>query len=152
MKLQAVLIAVVLYSGATVAGDVYVTKDSQGNVVYTDTPRTIPAQLLDIRVPEAHQAAPQQGSASQPQTKVADAATGAKPPPSASRASAEAMADDKVKRCTDSRQQYQTLMNSWRVFEPGPNGERIYLTSEQIDAAREDARKAMEQFCSDAAQ
>ena len=31
------------------AGEVYVTRDAQGNPVYTDTPQTIPAQKLDVR-------------------------------------------------------------------------------------------------------
>ena len=40
-------------------------------------------------------------------------------------------------------------MNSWRLYEPGPNGERTYLTSEQIDQARVSAKQVMDQFCAD---
>ena len=37
--------------------------------------------------------------------------------------------------------------DNWRVYEAGPDGERTYLTSEQIDAARANAKKVMDEFC-----
>ena len=39
-------------------------------------------------------------------------------------------------------------MNSRRLYEEGPNGERTYLTSEQIDKTRANAKEVMDQFCS----
>ncbi len=112
-------------------------------------PAAIPAQKVDIRV-----------SSPAPATAVPDTAPPAKqsvqqipapgtPAPSQATAqqTAQSTAEDRAQRCVQARQRYQTLMDNWRVYEPGPNGERTYLTSEQIDAARVNAKTAMDQFC-----
>ena len=39
-------------------------------------------------------------------------------------------------------------MEAHRLYEQGPNGERIYLDSDQIDATRQSAKQAMDQLCS----
>jgi hypothetical protein len=151
MKALMALVATFACAGTALAGDVYVTKDANGNLVYTDTPQTVPAKRLDIRTadpepspapapardnPQTQQnGAPQQASASSEGQEVT------------SRQSASSMEEDRVKRCSDARQQYQTLMNSWRIFDEGPDGERVYLTSDQIDAARQNAKQVMDQFC-----
>ena len=38
-------------------------------------------------------------------------------------------------------------MNAIRVYEEGPDGQRRYLSSEEIDTTRANARKAMDEFC-----
>ncbi len=38
-------------------------------------------------------------------------------------------------------------MSSYRLYEEGPDGERRYLTSEEIDTARANAKKMMDEFC-----
>ena len=57
-------------------------------------------------------------------------------------------AEDKAKRCTDARQRYQAMMDAQRLFEQDPSGERRYLDSPQIDAARANAKQVMDEFCS----
>jgi hypothetical protein len=58
-------------------------------------------------------------------------------------------AEDRAKRCEESRQRYESYMNARRLFEPGTvEGERRYLSDAEIDAARADARKVMDEFCS----
>jgi hypothetical protein len=75
-----------------------------------------------------------------------DAKAGAKV---ADSAKANAMtAEDKAKRCTDARQRYQALMDAQRLFEQDPSGERRYLDSAEIDAARANAKQVMDEFCS----
>ena len=39
-------------------------------------------------------------------------------------------------------------MDAQRLYEEGPNGERRYLDSQEIDAARANAKQVMDQFCS----
>jgi hypothetical protein len=151
MKQIATLFAGLLLAATAGAGDVYVTRDAQGNTVYTDTPQTVPAQKVDVRVGNPEPATDEQGPAA-PATQPRQPAQAASDSPAqtaAAQQAAETTAEDKAKRCTDARQRYQTLWNSWRLYEPGPNGERTYLTSEQIDKARADAKQVMDQFCSD---
>ena len=151
MKALMALVATFACAGTTLAGDVYVTKDANGNLVYTDTPQTVPAKRLDIRAadPEPSPAPPPARDNPQTQQNVgkqqASANGGAKKITDPQ--SAATIEEDKAKRCADARQQYQTLMNSWRIYEQGPDGERIYLSSDQIDAARQNAKQVMDQFC-----
>ena len=82
---------------------------------------------------------------------VTPPATADRPPEqvaSAAQQAAQTTAEDRAQRCVEARKRYQTLMDNWRIYEPGPNGERTYLTSDQIDAARANAKQVMDQFCS----
>jgi hypothetical protein len=41
-------------------------------------------------------------------------------------------------------------MNSQRLYEQGPNdAERRYLTDAEMDAAREDGKRVMDEFCNE---
>lgn len=146
MKSIATLVAGLLLAGAAAAGDVYVTKDAQGNFIYTDTPQTIPAQKIDVHAANGAQATPSSQAAA-PAAPQGQAAADTSPP-AADPQAAKTNAADKAKRCSDARQNYQTAMTSFRLYEEGPNGERTYLTSAQIDAARANAKQVMDQFCS----
>lgn len=147
MRHIATILTGLLAAGTALAGDVYVTKDAQGNPVYTDTPQSIPAQKLDVRTASTDDAAvAQHYSAEMAQYAKDDKAAAAS---QKQQQSTQVSAEDKTKRCTDARQRYQTLMTSWRIYEPGPNGERVYLTSEQIDQARASAKQAMDAFCAE---
>jgi hypothetical protein len=149
MKPMATLLAGLLLAGSAGAGDVYVTRDAQGRTIYTDTPQTIPAQKLDVHTGSTDAtAAPRQIS---PATKQPGQSIQSNTPAqdAADQQAAQTTAEDRAKRCVDARQRYQTLMDNWRIYEPGPNGERTYLTSDQIDAARANAKQVMDEFCSD---
>jgi hypothetical protein len=151
MKLMAMLLSGLLVAGTAVAGDVYVTKDAQGNPVYTDTPQAVPAQKVDLHVSspgpaaDAADAAPA-APATLPQNPASTDSTSQQ---ATARQAAQSTAEDRAQRCVQARQRYQTLMDNWRVYEAGPDGERSYLTSEQIDAARANAKQAMDEFCAD---
>jgi hypothetical protein len=149
MKHLATLLAALLLAGTAVAGDVYVTTDAKGNKIYTDTPQSIPAQKLDIHSQSTNPgtAAQQYSSEMKRYGQEEKADSKAETQQTTVQQAAQTAAEDKVKRCTDARQRYQTLMDNWRVYEEGPNGERTYLTSEQIDAARANAKQAMNEFC-----
>ncbi len=150
MKQVAVVLTGILLAGAAGAGDVYVTKDAQGRTVYTDTPQTLPAEKVAVQGQGSSQpAAAQQSSSEMQQYKAQDQAYEKSQAQQAeAKKATEDTAADLAKRCADARQQYQNVMNSHRFYEEGPNGERTYLTSEQIDKARADAKQVMDQFCS----
>jgi hypothetical protein len=150
MKPTVTLAVVLLLASGAQAGDVYVTKDAQGRPTYTDTPATIPAQKIGIASTSTDPATVQQRYADQMKQYAADDASaektveGAEGPAKAKQLSAE----DKAKRCADARQRYQSYMDAHRLYEQGPDGQRKYLSSEEIDAARASSQKAMDQFCS----
>jgi DNA-binding transcriptional regulator of glucitol operon len=150
MKLTVTLVAALLISAGAQAGDVYVTKDAKGNTVYTDTPQTLPAEKVGISSSSTDPAVVQKRYADTMSQYAKDDAQETKATAStADSAKASAMtAEDKAKRCTDARQRYQTTMDARRLYEQDPNGERRYLDSPEIDAARANAKKLMDEFCS----
>jgi hypothetical protein len=150
MKPTVTLALALLLAAGAQAGDVYVTKDAQGRPIYTDTPATIPAQKVGIASASTDPATVQKRYADQMKqyatedASASKAAAGADDPAKAKQLSAE----DKAKRCADARQRYQSYMDAHRLYEDGPDGQRRYLTSEEIDASRASAKQVMDQFCS----
>ncbi|MFO1407608.1 MAG: DUF4124 domain-containing protein [Steroidobacteraceae bacterium] len=132
------------------AGDVYVSKDANGNIVYTDTPQSIPAQKVGVASTPADDAASQQRYQAEMQQlkEQQQSAAAAQSKQATTTQAAKLSADDLAKRCADARQHYQTVMESRRLYSEGPNGERVYLDSDQIDATRASAKQVMDQMCS----
>ena len=142
-------IAAYALTSHSACADVYEYKDEKGNKLYTDKPRTLPAQRLDIKsqrtdtvAVQARQDADmkrmqdsdktrQQGSAGQAEQK--DAST--------------LSAKDKAERCVKARERYDSYMNSQRLYESLPNNERRYLSDAELDAARNSAKASMETLC-----
>jgi hypothetical protein len=149
MRVIALLLPGILLAGAAIAGDVYVTKDEKGVPVYTDTPRTIPAEKLGIKSTSTDKAAVQtQYQERMKQYAADDAAASQKSSAIADASKAAALtAEDKAKRCAEARGRYAVATGNDRLYEIGPNGERRYLSSEEIDAARTGAKRVMDEFC-----
>jgi hypothetical protein len=146
------LLVLTLAVVGTAQADVFVTKDAQGRPVYTDRPDSLPAQKVNVATQSADTVEAQRRT--DEQAKAAAAAAGKAQPDSARQtagtSSAREMTEtDKAKRCEEARARYMTVMNSQRLYEQGPNeGERRYLDSDEIDAARENSKKVMDEFCS----
>jgi hypothetical protein len=143
------LLAAAVLAGTAGAGEVYVTKDAQGNPVYTDTPQTIPAQRLGIQSSSTDPAAVQSRYSDEMKKYAADdVAANRSAASQADATKAQTLsAEDKAKRCAEARTRYQAVMSSYRLYVTGPEGERRYLDSAEIDAARIDAKKVMDEFC-----
>jgi hypothetical protein len=148
------LIVAILLSGLGVAeaSDVFVTKDAQGRPVYTDRPEALPAERLDIKSNSTDTVEVQQRIAAE-QKQLDDAAKAsadAAKKAGEQKTATAANAADRAKRCQELRDRYMQLMNAQRLYEPGEQeGERHYLTDAELDAAREDAKKVMDDFCSE---
>lgn len=149
MRAFVLLAAIVAAAGTAAAGEIYVTRDAKGNPVYTDTPQSIPAEKLKVRSSSTDPAEVQARYAEQMKRYAADDQGKAQPAAAAAESSkAVALsAEDRAKRCTEARQRYDSVMQSHRLFEQLPDGERRYLDSAEIDAVRADAKKVMDEFC-----
>lgn len=134
------------------ASEVFVTRDAQGRPIYTDRPESLPAQKVNVATRPTDDAETQRRYQEQMKAYAeADKASAdaAKKSAGAEQAAA-ATSEDKAKRCAEARARYQGMMNARRLYEPGTTpDERRYLDDAEIDAARENARKVMEQFCAD---
>lgn len=145
MKAILTVVVATLLVGSAQAGDVFKTKDDKGNPIYTDKPDTLPAQRLDVKSSTTDTVEAQKRHDQQMQGY----ASGQKSASDAAQQQAAAMsAEDKAKRCVSARTNYDRVMNSARLYEEGENGERRYLSSDEIDAARANAKKVMDEFCS----
>lgn len=138
-----------MVAAGTAAADVYKYKDEKGNIHYTDKPPELPAERLSVKsqrtdvvaVQERAQAEQQQANAAsqqrdQTRTQAAD-----------QKAAAELSAKDKAERCAKARERYDTYMNSQKLYEEGEDGERRYLSSEELDTARASAKTSMDVLC-----
>jgi hypothetical protein len=142
-------VAAYALTAQSASADVYEYKDEKGNKLYTDKPRTLPAQRLDIKTQktdtvavQARQEADlkrmqdndrvrQQVNATQRDQSEAD----------------QLSAKDKAERCTKARERYDSYMNSRRLYEEGPNKERRYLSDIELTAARDSAKASMDALC-----
>jgi hypothetical protein len=144
-----VLLAGLAVTGDGLTGDVYVTRDKQGNIVYTDRPDTLPARTVGI-ASASSDPAEVQARYSEEQKKFAaeDKRRALEAADAADAAEArKAKAADRAQRCTAARERYQALNDSWRLYDEGPDGERRYLSNEEIDAARARAKQTIDEFC-----
>lgn len=150
MKAILTITAVLLVVGSAYAGDVFKTTDDKGNPIYTDRPATLPAEKLDVKTQQTDTVEARKRYESEMKSYGAsDQANKAASQKAVSQQKAgELSAEDKAKRCADARSNYETVMTRFRLYtQEGPDAERHYLTSEEIDAARANAKKVMDEFC-----
>jgi len=147
-RLVTILVGLSLAAPA-LAGDVYVTRDAEGKPVYTDRPQSLPADKVDVasRSSDPQEVEARYRSEMERYEAEQQAAEQSRAKAAETQRAAEMTAADRAQRCVAARQQYQTTLNHFRIYEELPNGERRYLTSEEIDAARADAKLARDEFC-----
>ena len=144
------LISLVLAAGAH-ANEVYRTKDAKGQPVYTDKPMTLPAERLDVKTSSTDTVEAQKRYEDQMKrySEADKAQSEAASRTAEAQKAKELSAEDRAKRCQEARQRYESYMNSRRLYEQGATeSERRYLTDAEMDAARENAKKTMDEFCS----
>lgn len=149
IKLTMLLGAMTIASNLATASDVYKYTDEKGNVLYTDKPRTLPAERMNVQTPKSDPAAAQARQAEEmKRMQDADAARKQASSQRSDQAAAAPMnAKDRAERCTKARDRYDTYMNSQKLYEEATPGERRYLTSEELDAARASAKANMDTWC-----
>ena len=129
--------------------DVYKYKDDKGNVLYTDKPATLPAERLNVQSQKTDVVAMQARQEAdmkrlQEQDKARQQAANQQ---SDQQQAAQLSAKDKAEKCTQARERYDKYMNSQKLYQQDANGERRYLTSEELDAARASAKASMDVLC-----
>jgi Domain of unknown function (DUF4124) len=138
-----------LLAGGTAMADVYKFTDDKGNVQYTDKPRTLPAERLNLQsrktdVVEVQQRQDTELKRQQDADKARQQTTAQR---TDQNAAAQLTAKDKAERCVKARERYDSYMNSQRLYEEQSNGERRYLTDEELNEARATAKASMDVMC-----
>jgi hypothetical protein len=134
---------------APAGADVYKFKDDKGNVLYTDKPSTLPAERLNIQSQKTDIVAVQQRQEADQQRQTSEDKTTAQSTQQRAdgQQASEMTAKDKAERCTKARERYDVYMNSQKLYEQAPNGDRRYLSSDELVAAREQAKRSMDAMC-----
>lgn len=59
----------------------------------------------------------------------------------------EQVRSEREEGCAKARERLQKYETAHRLYKPGPDGQRNYLTDEEIDAARLEARRTVDEWC-----
>jgi hypothetical protein len=131
--------------------DVYRWVDEHGEAHYTD--RWVPGSEL-IKSSRPHPAEPT-SSASQPQGKTPTSSANQTPAAKQQQAAEAAVKADVAKtkeaQCKQARDRYQKAIEARRIYKPGKEGEeRVYMTDQETDAYRVQARNDVTLTCGSA--
>jgi hypothetical protein len=154
MKRVLLCAALLAWSGLSAAA-VYKWVDAQGKVMYGDRPPDgVKAEIVNLlgnRIPGP--AARRQSDSSRSSGSSADSSNSSKPPPlkdDAKKAVAQDVAAAKAKQCADAQERYRKLIEGRHIYKEGKEGERQYLSSEEIDSERLNAKHDVDTICNSA--
>jgi len=136
----------------TARADVYRVVDSQGQVQYTD--RWIPgAELIKSEHSRSTSSGtPSSSSDAQKPFAAANARIAAQQSEqSASQSVAQDVAAKRAEQCKAAKERYDKDIEARRIYKTGKDGEKEYLTDEQIEQERVQARQEIQQVCGSAA-
>jgi hypothetical protein len=146
------LLLALLATGAY-GGQVYRSTDANGNVVFSDRPAE-KSEPVTVVVPAVgrpgnpitpRDAKPAAGNA-QPGTTQSNAAAGQGKEKEKEKTPAEKEAE-RATKCATARERQTRYDQSHRLYKAGPNGEREYLNSAEIDDARAKAAADVATWC-----
>ena len=154
MKLLLLFAAMIAWSGMASAV-VYKWTDAQGKVLYGDRPPDgVHAEVVELLGTHAasSRTAPASTAPTTPATRVA-AASGT-PKESATpkdledkKAVDQDVAQTRDKQCTDAQDRYKKLIEGRRIYKTGADGERQFMTSQEIDTERLNAKRDVDNIC-----
>jgi len=133
------------------AGDVYKYVDERGQTLYTDKP--IPGAVkVASGTPRPNEAASRSYASQQAATNQQLSASNQRisQSQSDSRVAASVAKDleaSRLDRCKKARSDYETTINSQRLYNMDKSGNRVYLSDAELAQSRLDARKAVDAIC-----
>jgi len=149
-------VAVIMSLPLVALADVYRSVDAQGHVQYSDTP-TPGAELVHIQGLPGSSPAPSTAPAAKPASSApAPVQTVAKSDAqvqqrleeqAAQRAVQQDVAQTRADQCKKATDDYNQSIQARRIYKPGAEGEREYLTDAEADQVRMNLRLAMQNAC-----
>ncbi|MFT3906535.1 MAG: hypothetical protein QM718_09550 [Steroidobacteraceae bacterium] len=140
-KLTAGFLALLGTASLASAGDIYCNASRN---VCSDI-QTPGSQLVNVRGSQAPSSEP----ATQPAAPAAGGATQSVSPDVAAK-QAQDLAAVKAERCKKATQRYDEAMNARRIYKENKDGEREYMSDEQADQLRAQAKADKDSACSSA--
>jgi hypothetical protein len=144
MKRLLLCAALIAWSGLVSAGVVYKWVDVDGKVHYGDRPPDgVHAEVVEMIGTRDARNAPTPAAASTADSK-ATAPAQANPP---KKLSDEEAAANQQKLCADAQDRYKKLLEGRHLYKIGDDGQRQYMTSDQIDTERASAKQEVDTVC-----
>lgn len=148
MKRVLLFAALLAWSGIASAV-VYKWVDARGNVQYGDEPpdgvHAEIVRLLGTHEPTASQEA--EAPAAQAGPSLADQVLAEEKAQQEKSGVEQDVAAARKKQCEAAKARYTQLIDGRHMYKLGPKGEREYLTSEEIDAERLNAKRDVDSLC-----
>jgi hypothetical protein len=145
MKRLLLFAALIAWSGMASAV-VYKWVDEQGKLQYGDRPPDgVHAEVVELlgthiaRTAQTSQAAPA-SARSVPKDSTAKT-------DDIKKTVDEDVAQTKDKQCADAQERYKKLIEGRRIYKTGADGEREYMSSQEIDTERLNAKKDIDVIC-----
>ncbi|MDH3399753.1 MAG: DUF4124 domain-containing protein [Chromatiales bacterium] len=148
-KLVVITLAGLLVS-AMASADIYRWKDADGVTHYTDTPPEGVVSTLvsvDSRPTDKARISSAQAQAKGKQQAQFLIEQEERVTQEENSVEAAKQAEERAQACTQARQRLETYNNSRRLYRELENGEREWYSEEEVALARQNAQKAVEEFC-----
>ncbi len=146
--LALVLMLALTAVGTTAAGQIYKWTDEEGNVHFTDKPVAEEAERVAIQSrrtdPERVQAMVQ--SRADAAAKAAEEEAAATPQ-GPTEEEIQARLEERAKKCATYRERLQRFVQSRRIYREDESGERVYLSEEEMQEAREKVENQVQEYC-----
>jgi hypothetical protein len=150
---RVLLCAVLIAWSGMASAIVYKWVDAQGKIQYGDRPPDgVHAEVVEMQgshsrmssapAPDAKPAGTLQSSSAAPANPATQA--------DAEKAVAEDVSQTRDKQCADAQDRYKKLIEGRKLYKAGPDGERQYLSSEEIDSERVNAKRDADAICNSA--
>lgn len=147
--MKRVLLCVALVAWSSMASAiVYKWVDAQGKTQYGDSPpNNVHAEVVEILGSHPARATTSARAASSSSFKAPAPVTASGTDSEAKKTVDDDVAQTRAKQCADAQEHYKKLIEGRRIYKDGPNGERQYLTSEEIDTERLTAKQDIDAIC-----
>lgn len=148
LALTLITMLVLTATGSVAVGQIYKWTDEEGNVHFTDKPVDGEAECVAIRSRrtdpgrvQASVEARAEAAAKKTEEKAAVASQG----PTEEELAAQAA--ERAKKCATYRERLQRFVQSRRIYREDENGERVYLSEEEMQEARERVENQVQEYC-----
>ena len=141
---RVLLCAVLMACSGMASAVVYKWVDAQGKIQYGDRPPDgVHAEVVELL--GTHTGRPTKTDAPAPAAAKNSAVPAADL--EAKKAVQKDVAQTRDTQCTEAQERYKKLIEGRHLYKPGDNGERQYLTSEEIDSERVNAKRDIDAIC-----
>ena len=142
--MKRVIFCAVLMAWSTLASAVvYKWVDAQGKLQYGDRPPDgVHAEVVEgLGHNSSRPASTPPAAAKEPTAQV---------PSDVKKAVQNDVSATREKQCTDAQERYKKLIEGRHIYKTGDNGERVYLSAQEIDEERLGAKKDIDDVCNSA--